>query len=147
MTSNVLVKAETTCDTPLNVTVELPVNPLPLISRVKGPLPAPPEAGVRPVITGTGFDDAADTVKLAGVELPPPGGGLITITGKFPASARSETLRTIDSELPFKKDVTWATPLKVTVDKLRQWGQSDSGDSLTRRLPKSAFRDGAVRPG
>ena len=115
--SSVLVKAETVCDTPLNATVELPVNPLPSMSRVKGPPPAPPEAGVRPVITGTGFDEAAKTVKLAGLELPPPGGGLITTTAKFPANARSETLRIIDSEPPFKKEAAWATPLKVTVDK------------------------------
>jgi hypothetical protein len=46
---------------------------------------------VRPVITGTGLlVSAADTVKLAAFELPPPGDGFVTMTTNVPVVVRSD---------------------------------------------------------
>jgi hypothetical protein len=68
--------------------VEDVVNPLPVTVRVSGPLPAEAEEGDRLVIVGAGLL-AACTVKLTEAEVPPPGAGFETVTGKVPALARS----------------------------------------------------------
>jgi hypothetical protein len=51
--------------------------------------------GDNPVGTGGIGMLAGDTLKLTVFELPPPGGGLVTTTGKLPAVARSDALRII----------------------------------------------------
>jgi hypothetical protein len=53
--------------------------------------------GDNPVGAGGAGTLTGETLKLIGFELPPPGGGLDTTTGKLPAVARSEALRTIVS--------------------------------------------------
>jgi hypothetical protein len=73
---------------PAKFAVEEAMNPLPLIVSVMGLLPAAAEEGDTLVTVGTGLAVAC-TVKSTGDELPPPGAGLETITGKAPALARS----------------------------------------------------------
>jgi hypothetical protein len=76
------------CGDPLNVTVEEATKPLPVIVRVSAPLPAEAEDGDRLATVGAGLL-AACTVKLTGAEVPPPGAGFETVTGKVPVMARS----------------------------------------------------------
>ncbi|MGA8234329.1 MAG: hypothetical protein WB795_22825 [Candidatus Acidiferrales bacterium] len=59
---------------------------------------------------------SALTVKLTAVEVPPPGDGLVTATGKFPACAWSVALKGMVNWLAFTKVVAWAEPLYVTVE-------------------------------
>ena len=69
------------CADPLYVTVEVDTKFVPLIVSVCADEPALVEEGDRLVIVGVGLF----TVKFEGAELPPPGIGLVTMTGKVPA--------------------------------------------------------------
>ena len=80
----------------MNVTDDVGRNPVPLMVRLNGLEPAGAETGDNPVIEGTGLG-AAETVKLTGCELPPPGVGLVTTTRNDPAVSRSEAVRVIVS--------------------------------------------------
>jgi hypothetical protein len=114
VTSNsVLVNADTACGTPLNATTERPVKPVPLILSVIGPVPAPADAGTRLVIAGVGLETAV-TVKVATFDCPPPGGGLMMITEKAPAVARSEEVNVIVNWLLLTILATCGIPLNVT---------------------------------
>ena len=59
---------------------------VPLTVSVKLDPPAITLLGERLVIVGTG---TAETAKLTAFEVPPPGTGLFTATGKFPTAAMS----------------------------------------------------------
>jgi len=89
---------EAVCETPLNVTEEEAMKPLPLIVSVSAPDPATAEAGARLVMEGFGLPEGAGVmVKRAVFELPPPGGGLLTTTAELPAVARSDAASVIVS--------------------------------------------------
>lgn len=81
--------------TPLNVTDEDEMNPVPFIVSVSRTDPAWTDVGERLVIDGFGLLSAGETVKLTVLELPPPGDGLYTATGKLPVVARSDALSII----------------------------------------------------
>src|ERR1035437_8075920 len=59
---------------------------------------------------------AGDTLKLTGFELPPPGGGLVTTSGKLPAIARSVALTVIVRRLVLINEAVCRTSLNVTDD-------------------------------
>jgi hypothetical protein len=66
---------------------------VPLMVSVCAVAPAVAEVGERLVIAGTELL----TMKFTAFEAPPPGGGLVTITGYDPAVARSLVLREMAS--------------------------------------------------
>ena len=68
------------CADPLYVSVEVEAKFVPLIVRVWAAAPALAEEGDKLVIVGTRLS----TVKFDAVELPPPGAGFVTTTGKVP---------------------------------------------------------------
>jgi hypothetical protein len=100
---------------PLKLAVEEVTNPPPLIVSVSGPLPAEAEEGDRLVIEGWGLL-APCTVKLAAAEVPPPGEGFETVTGKAPALAKSLAGTVAVTSLELTNAVERAVPLKLTVD-------------------------------
>src|SRR5579862_8515689 len=102
--------------TPLYVTVEVLRKPVPLIVRVCAAAPAVAEVGEIVVIAGTGFP----TAKLTAADVPPPGAGFFTTTGKVPAVAWSPVVRAIVNFVALTKVAVWATPLYVTVEVLRK---------------------------
>src|SRR5688572_13229387 len=73
---------------PFQRTTEDDTKPLPLTVRVRAGLPATALAGARLLRTGAGFAGAV-TAKLAAAEVPPPGAGVMTVTGTEPAAATS----------------------------------------------------------
>jgi hypothetical protein len=103
------------CPTPLNVTVELDRNPLPLIVRFCGVAPTVSELGDRDAMTGKGLT----TVRLTAFDGPPPGAGFVTTTGNAPVVARSLALRKIVSWVVFTNVGVCAMPLSVTVEFVR----------------------------
>ena len=74
---------------PLKLTTELLMNPVPLTVSVKAAAPATPLVGAIVVIAGAGLL-AWETVKLTAFEIPPPGCGLVTVTGNEPVLATAE---------------------------------------------------------
>lgn len=70
---------------PLNFTTEVETKFVPLTVSVNAAPPAVALVGESEVIVGTGLF----TVKLVAAEVPPPGAGLVTVTGKVPAVAMS----------------------------------------------------------
>ena len=82
-TLNVMVVLFTTVKTviatPFSVTAVAPVKPVPVMVTVVGAVPVEtgPLVGVKLVIVGPG----AVTVKLTAAEVPPPGAGLVAVTG------------------------------------------------------------------
>jgi hypothetical protein len=104
-------------DTPLKVTVDDAIKPLPLTVRIREALPAEAEDGDRLVIVGSGLL-AACTVKPAATDVPPPGAGFETVTGKVPALARSFVGTAAVSSLRFTKVVARGVPLKFTVEEV-----------------------------
>jgi hypothetical protein len=76
---------------PFQFATELLTNPLPFTVRVKAPLPAVTEAGDNEVIEGAGLFDGL-IVKLATLEVPPPGVGVNTVTWAVPAAEMSAAL-------------------------------------------------------
>lgn len=63
------------------LTNEVETKPVPFTVRVKAAPPALALVGEMVVIVGAGLF----TVKLTGLEVPPPGAGLVTVTLKLPA--------------------------------------------------------------
>ena len=72
---------------PFQRTTELLTKFVPVMVRVKPPLPATAEDGLMAVIVGTGL--LAWMVKVAVLDVPPPGAGLKTVTFAVPAVATS----------------------------------------------------------
>ena len=67
---------------PLNVKTEPLTKLLPLMVSVKVVPPTVAVVGERVLVTGTGLL----TVKSIALEIPPPGDGLLTVTGNTPAA-------------------------------------------------------------
>jgi hypothetical protein len=97
----------------LNVTEEVLRNPVPLMVSVAVVDPAGSDAGDRLVIAGGGLGTGATTENVIGWEFPPPGAGLVTITGKLPAVARSVALREIVICAPLTNETACEIPLYV----------------------------------
>ena len=79
--------------------------------RVIAALPAVALVGEREVIVGRGLL----TVKLTAVEVPPPGPGLVTVTGNVPACAMSAAVMVAVSRVLLEKVVVRAEPFQFTV--------------------------------
>src|SRR5437867_8648753 len=86
----------------------------PFTVRVKAAPPAVAEAGLIPLILGTGF--AAVTVKATEFETPPPGDGLKTVTGKLPGLAMSPAVMEAVNWLALPKVVGRFEPFQRTTD-------------------------------
>jgi hypothetical protein len=99
---------------PLKLTVEVFTKPVPLMVRVCAPEPTATEVGEREVMVGTGFP----TVKFTALDVPPPGAGFITETGKVPPVATSVLVRETVSWVLLTKVGVRLEPLKLTVEAL-----------------------------
>jgi hypothetical protein len=97
---------------PLNETVPPEMKPVPVTVRVKVAPPARVFAGEIDVIVGIGLF----TVKEAGVDVPPPGGGFVTVTLNVPAAAMSPAVIAAVSCVALINVVALAAPLKFTTD-------------------------------
>lgn len=71
-----------------------------------------PEAATLEIV-GTGLS----TLKLVGTELPPPGAGFVTVTGKVPPLTMSAGVMAAVTWLELIKVVVLAAPLKFTTDR------------------------------
>jgi hypothetical protein len=92
-------------------------NPPPLTVNVN---PAPPTAtddGVKPLIEGTGFPTENET----DVEVPPPGVGFVTVTGKLPELLISDARMAAVNCVGPTKVVTRATFLNFTAEVLTKF--------------------------
>src|SRR5881409_3056428 len=76
--TNVVVRSA-----PFQRTTDPEMKMLPLTVRLNAAPPATAEVGLRPLMLGTGFE--AVMLKLTVLEVPPPGGGLKTVTAAVPA--------------------------------------------------------------
>ena len=74
--------------------------------------PTTNDAGVTPVITGTG----GTLVKVAGADTPPPGGGFATVIFASPAVARSAAVNAMVSWVALCTVVVRALPAKEAVE-------------------------------
>jgi hypothetical protein len=74
---------------PFHLTTEPEMKLVPLTMSVKAAPPAVAEVGLRFVVVGTGLSGIL-IVKVWGLDVPPPGAGLNTVTGAVPAVAMSE---------------------------------------------------------
>src|SRR5208282_3410846 len=95
------------CATELYVTVDVETKLVPLMLSVCAAAPAFVELGERLVIVGAGLF----TVKFTAADEPPPGPGLVTITGNVPAVAWSPVLNWMVNWPAFTKVAACATPL------------------------------------
>jgi hypothetical protein len=86
----------------------------PFTVSVKAGLPANVLVGDRLLSEGTGL--VFVTVKLTGVEVPPPGAGLTTITGTLPAVAISAAVICAFTELELTKVVGRALPFHCATE-------------------------------
>ena len=111
---------------PFQLTADEATKSLPLNVSVKATLPAAALAGDREEIDGTGFD--ALMVKVAELEVPPPGAGFSTVTAAVPAVVTSEAgtsavifealTNVVASIVPFQftaDEATKSLPLTVSV--------------------------------
>jgi hypothetical protein len=89
------------------------MKPVPLIVRVCEAVPAVTNVGDKLVMVGTGL--IAVTVKLT-EDVPPPGVGLMTATGKTPAVAKSAVVSGMVSCAVPIKVAARPLPLKVTLE-------------------------------
>jgi hypothetical protein len=86
---------------------------VPLTVKVKLGPPAMTLVGERVVIVGTG---TGETVKLTAFDVPPPGAGVFTVMGKFPAAAISETRICAVNLVALTNAVVRAVPLNRTTE-------------------------------
>ena len=100
------------CAAPLKSTTELELKLVPFTVNVKVGPPAVTVFGDNVVIVGTGLF----TVKVAEFDVPPPGVGLVTVTGKVPAVVTSVDRIVAETCVEFWNEVARATPLKFTVE-------------------------------
>jgi hypothetical protein len=85
---------------------------LPFAVRVSAPEPALTVFGVSEFSTGTGLL----TVNVTAFDVPPPGAGLVTVTGTAPGVATSVARTAAVSEVALTNVVTLGAPLKFTTD-------------------------------
>jgi len=105
--TKVVVKA-----TELKRTWEEGTNPVPLTVSVKAADPATTEEGERLAIVGAGLLIS----KVNGVDVPPPGAGLTTVSFAVPPRLRSVAGRLAWSEVALTNVVVKATPFHSTFD-------------------------------
>ena len=98
---------------PFHCTVELAMNPEPLIVSVKSPVPAPSTEGEMPVNAGVGL---AEMVNPKPLEVPPAGVGLKTVTVTVPAVPRSALEIAAVSSEELENVVVRAEPFHWTCD-------------------------------
>jgi hypothetical protein len=94
----------------LNFTTEVETKFDPVTTREKAGPPAVALVGEMEVVAGTGLV----TLKLTAVEVPPPGAGFVTVTGKEPAVAMSVAVMDAVMAVELMNVVALALPLKLT---------------------------------
>lgn len=97
---------------PLNFTEEVETKPVPFTVKVNAAPPAVAPLGERDVIVGAGLF----TVKVDEADVPPPGAGLVTVTGNVPALPMSAAVIDAVSCVALTKVVVRAAPLKFTTE-------------------------------
>lgn len=102
---------------PFHQTVDALTNPLPLTVSVNAAPPAVVELGFKLVSVGKGLL----MVKVAAVEVPPPGVGLLTVTLAVPAVAMSEAGIAAVNCVALTKVVVRALPFHCTVEPLMKF--------------------------
>jgi hypothetical protein len=102
---------------PLKFTVAPLTKPVPVTVRVKAAPPAVALLGESEVMTGGGLV----TLKLTPAEVPPPGAGLVTVTGNVPTVAISAVVIAAVTWVELTKVVILADPLKFTVAPLTKF--------------------------
>jgi hypothetical protein len=107
--TNVVVRAD-----PFQFTTELLMRPVPFTVNVNAPPPAVAEAGERLEIESV----AEFTAKDCAADVPPPGGGFTTVTGKLPELATSLAGTAAVSFVPETKVVVNAVPFQSTAELL-----------------------------
>jgi hypothetical protein len=99
--------------TPLKLTVVDVTKLVPVTVNVNAAPPAVALVGLIEASVGTGLF-AALTLKFTGVEVPPPGAALITVTGNDPAVAMSAAVIAAVTCVALTNVVVLALPLKFT---------------------------------
>ena len=110
--TKVVVRAE-----PFHCTTEVETKFVPVTVRVNAVPPAVMLLGESDVSVGTGLL----IVKLIALEVPPPGGGFITVTGTRPALAMSEAVIAAVTFVLLTKVVVRAEPFHCTTDVFRKF--------------------------
>jgi hypothetical protein len=90
---------------------------LPLTVSVKAAPPAVADAGLRPVVAGTGFVIAL-IVNICALEVPPPGAGLNTVTVAVPADTMSAAVIAAVSWVEDRYVVVRPAPFHCTTEPL-----------------------------
>jgi hypothetical protein len=104
---------------PLKFTTELPMKLVPLTVSVNAPEPAVALAGTIDVMAGAGLLVAAALmVKVAEFDVPPPGGGFVTVTDTDPLLAMAAAGIAAVSWFALTKVVVSAAPAKSTTEPL-----------------------------
>ena len=98
---------------PFHFTAAPDTKPVPLTASVNAAPPADAVDGASDVIVGTGFD--AVIVKVSGLEVPPPGEGLNTVTCAVPVAAMSAAVMETRSCVALEKTVVRFDPFHRTV--------------------------------
>jgi hypothetical protein len=99
-------------DEPFQLTLEPDTKLVPVTVSVKSGLPAAVEVGLREVVVGTGFR----IVNVCALEVPPPGGKFVTVTGKVPAVVMSLAGTVAVTSFAETNVVLAAIPLKLTTE-------------------------------
>jgi hypothetical protein len=97
---------------PFQFTVEPETKPVPFTVSVNPAPPAVAEAGLRPVVVGTGLL----IVKVWALEVPPPGAGFTTVTWAVPAVAMSAAVITAVNWVEETYVVARLDPFQFTVE-------------------------------
>ena len=101
---------------PLNLTAELVLKPLPCTVSVKLPLPAVTDDGKILPKNGNGLTPVPVTINVCTLEVPPPGPGLETVTLNVPELITSAAVMVAVTRLEETYAVDLALPLKFTVE-------------------------------
>lgn len=102
---------------PLNFTEEVETKPVPFTVNVNAAPPAVAPLGERVLIVGAGLL----MLKFEGADAPPPGAGLLTMTGGVPALAMSAAVTAIVTCDALTKVTVLAAPLNVPVAPLTKF--------------------------
>jgi hypothetical protein len=78
--------------------------------------PAGAQLGKRALIVGTELEPALVTVKFIGLEVPPPGAGLVTVTADAPLEATLAAGMAAVNCVEFTNVVAGADPPKLTIE-------------------------------
>ena len=108
------------CGAPLKLTTELAIKPVPFTVSENAAEPAAMLAGASEVIVGAGLF-AALIVKFTAAEVPPPGAGLVTVTGVVPAVVTALAAMVALIWVALTNVVVCATPLKLMTELERKF--------------------------